>query len=159
MKAIDIISKLNDLNTDELKKVQATCNHILSQRQSDMLPTKSNHDLFHEALRNTLRSHGLKAGPAIHQSGVMKLFTEKFEYVEDFIDQYYPKISKVERISVYLLMNDLIYRHLIRRGIPQSYRTMINHVHKVPELVEESFPGYAASGFLPLITSKHRINV
>lgn len=50
---------------------------------------------------------------------------------------------------------ELLHDRLIEMGIPVSATTIMNHMHRVPAVLNQSFPGYAQSGLLHLVIREH----
>lgn len=60
-----------------------------------------------------------------------------------------------QRLLLELAM-ELLYKELTEMGIAVSCRTMMNHVHRIPAVLNKHFPGYAASGLLSWILKTTR---
>jgi hypothetical protein len=79
------------------------------------------------------------------------------------VEYFKHTVAKNNRIRLQAFMwlaVELLYDSLVAMSIPVSSRAMMNHVHRIPSVVNNAFPGYAASGMLHMvIRSKERKHV
>lgn len=64
------------------------------------------------------------------------------------------KANALTRLSVNLLIQDME-----RMGVAVSARTLMNHIHRLPAVLNKAFPGYAAAGLLHLVLGTEIQNV
>lgn len=64
------------------------------------------------------------------------------------------KANALTRLSVNLLIKDLQ-----SMGVAVSARTLMNHIHRLPAVLNKAFPGYAAAGLLHLVLGTEISNV
>lgn len=64
------------------------------------------------------------------------------------------KLRALIRMSIKLL-----YKDMARMNISPSTRTMMNHWHRIPAIINQSFPGYAKSGMLGLLVNSGSIDL
>lgn len=59
--------------------------------------------------------------------------------------------SKIKRLAFMHLAVRCMYDNLTDMNVPISSRAMMNHVHRIPSIINQAFPGYAESGLLQLV--------
>jgi hypothetical protein len=64
------------------------------------------------------------------------------------------KLRALIRMSIKLL-----YKDMQRMQISASTRTMLNHWHRIPSVINRSFPGYAKAGLLGLLVNSGAIDL
>jgi hypothetical protein len=64
------------------------------------------------------------------------------------------KLSQVEQRYVLDLAFDLLYRFIAKRGQPVGPRLLMAQVHRIPDVLNNQFPGYASSGLLRMIARR-----
>lgn len=80
-----------------------------------------------------------------------KSFADKCPAVIEFIVSAFPANHEHRGVHERGLLQiglRLLYEDLRRMGIAVSARTLMQHVHRVPAVVNAAFPGYAESGLL-----------
>lgn len=64
------------------------------------------------------------------------------------------KLEQVEQRYVLDLAFDLIYRYLSKWGYPVGPRSLMAQVHRIPDVLNNQFPGYASTGLLCMIAKR-----
>ena len=59
--------------------------------------------------------------------------------------------NKLKRHALILLSIKLLYKNLVEMNVPVSSRMMMNHIHRIPSVLDDAFPGYARSGMLGIV--------
>jgi hypothetical protein len=66
--------------------------------------------------------------------------------------------TRTEQRAVLKMGVTLLYENMVKAGFPASARTVRNHIHRVPSVINQAFPGYAKNGMLALIVRKRDAN-
>lgn len=159
-----ILKGLLDLNVSQLAEVRARAG-ILSeaggakqrttglsggQPMPDMI-AETDVELVLSEIAGHLREQGIEFVSVSMLKKVQGFgkFAEKIPAVMIFfrkITTNRVKLRALIRIAIALL-----YKDLARMNISASTRTMMNHFHRVPAVLNRNFPGYAQSGLLGLL--------
>jgi hypothetical protein len=62
-----------------------------------------------------------------------------------------PAGNRSRQRALLCLAYQLLYRDMTENGYPVTARTLLNHTHRLPSLVEKDFPGYYRAGLLDRI--------
>jgi hypothetical protein len=73
-----------------------------------------------------------------------KAFNDKCAALGLFIGE----CNRIERQALLVVGIELLYKNLVDMGIAVSARTLMSHIHRVPAVVNRSFPLYAQNGYL-----------
>ena len=69
------------------------------------------------------------------------------------------KTAKISRTRIRVFLEqaiELLYIDLRDQNIPPTSRTLMMHIHRLPAIIDTSFPGYAAAGLLHWIVQNKR---
>lgn len=109
--------------------------------------------LMLEAIADITRRNGNDMTPPhrLRKTPNYKEFKQKHdeglsEFLRDAVKRNRVKLRALVWLSVKLL-----YRHLVEMGVPVSARMMMNHIHRIPSVLDDAFPGYARSGLLGIV--------
>ena len=64
----------------------------------------------------------------------------------EFVQKHFGKISKVDRLGVYVLMHNILINDLRKRNIPVSIGSICRNLNRITETFNNEFPGYFESG-------------
>ena len=68
--------------------------------------------------------------------------------------------DRIEVRAILSIAVDLLYRDLTQMGLTTSSRTIMQHLHRIPAVLNKQFPGYAKMGWLGmLLRTKQRSKV
>lgn len=156
--AAAVIRLINELTSAELKRVLEHAKVRLAHgvaKSGKATPTESMVQTLLGIIVDECKRSGLdqiSGMRVLTTTPNFKPFTRKVEEqgVEGFLRKQ-ADLSKVQmialaRVSVRLLIQDLQEMH-----IAVSARTIMNHIHRIPGVLNKYFPGYAAAGLLHLI--------
>lgn len=64
--------------------------------------------------------------------------------------------SRTEQRAILRMGIELLYEQLTEMNVPASARLVMAHIHRVPSVLNNAFPGYARAGLLHWIVNKKR---
>jgi hypothetical protein len=64
--------------------------------------------------------------------------------------------NRVEHRAFIKLAVSLVFKEMADLRLAASARTILNYIHRIPAVVNKSFPGYAASGMLHIILNRNQ---
>ena len=110
-------------------------------------------DLLLHAIAGQLR----RLGSDYAHAGVLRRaapagFAAKAAAVTDYLDRAAVR-NRVEQAAVLAIGVELLYNEMTRQGLAVSSRTLLNHAHRIPAVLNAAFPGYAQGGVLGWIVS------
>jgi hypothetical protein len=160
----DILAGLLRLDTDQLAEVRARAG-ILSQaggaKARTSLPggklsmpaelAETDVELILSEIAGHLKEQGIEfvSVQMLKNVGGYRKFADKVPGIMI----YFRKVTtnRVKLRALIRMSIALLYKDLARMNISASTRTMMNHFHRIPAVVNRSFPGYASSGMLGLL--------
>lgn len=150
MKADDIIKVLPDLTEDDLKKVRDTISFLLGSEGSgpDVVITAEEEELL-DAMQKVIVSENI--APMFNYrifkgSKYFKDWRVKIKGLANFVEKHFGKLSKVDRLGVYVLMYSILVNDLRQRNIPVSIGSITNNSNRLAETLNAEFPDYLNSG-------------
>ncbi len=69
-------------------------------------------------------------------------FYEGFSHVHNFLIDFIPNITRVEKRVMYRMVAKAIIDYLIERREPLGMVNITEHLQFVPDMMDEAFPGY-----------------
>jgi hypothetical protein len=136
-----VLDGLKALTTPELIAVNAFISSLvaLGPSSADRILTASNHnDWVLMGICDYMRS------AQIDLSGVNQLTSGKHHYLKRCG-------NKVQQRAVLRLGIGLLHHDLENMGLAVSSRLMMAHIHRLPGIINKSFPGYAEAGLIHMI--------
>lgn len=107
-----------------------------------------------DAIHSVLRENGLGASiEQVTKSNVHVSFLEKLPALHAFLAT--ASTQRNHQRAVLQIGVELLYQHLTGIGIPVGVRALMAHIHRVPEFINQAFPGYARAGLLPWVIRKY----
>ena len=79
-------------------------------------------------------------------------YREKIKTIEVFLSE--PNLTKQERYTVLRLSADLLCQDLQNNNVGLSPGTLCRCVHRIPMLINKSFPGYQQQGLLRMLMKR-----
>jgi len=89
---------------------------------------------------------------ALRRTSGGRAFYEKAAAVEAFAARH--TSTRTQRLALLELGVDLLYRDLTKIGLPTSTRSLMRHVHRIPSVIDASFPDYAKLGLLRMVMQR-----
>lgn len=113
--------------------------------------TLESHDVL-RAICDFMTYSGLETPPfgALCRSPLYRAFNDKCPALGLFIGE----CNRIERQALLVVGIELLYKNLAQIGIAVSARTLMSHIHRVPAVINKSFPLYAQNGMLRMIVRK-----
>lgn len=97
-----------------------------------------------------LRMSGERVTPAgLRRAGQFAALRGKVEALSAYISAHAP--DRARRRALLDLGFELLYRDLSAAALPASARALMNHAHRIPSVIDTSFPGYARAGLLRMV--------
>lgn len=167
----EILKVLPKLSVDELLTIRGRIAYLLPLKGVSLktlpavsesppaAPSNSDTDLVLEQIDAYLRGKAIEFTTVqlLRASPQFRSFRDKVPGVMTFI-----RNATTERNEQRLLLDlaiDLLYRYLIKRGLPVGGRILMQQIHRVPDVINAQFPGYAQAGMLPMIVRRENHNV
>jgi hypothetical protein len=157
-----ITENLPTLSEKELRELRARIDFLL--RGAPKSPTKTNGNgagngagsedpvlMVLEVIHRLCRDHGVESRPleALRGSHGYPAFAEKVPQVLSSLGAKtftVPELRTLLRLSLGLTLEELTHM-----GVPVSASVLMNHVHRVPGVLDTHFPGYREAGMLKLV--------
>jgi hypothetical protein len=149
----DVLQTLAQLSPDELRNVQARVGFLLGADSPAALEP-SDEDQVHEAIAVVLRKCGVLNTPplgVIRRQRHYKQFVEGAGELLRFTEEQVRPGSRMERVKALRILVRMIANWLRDAGRPLSHMTISRSLKRVADISDQRFPGYVASGLMPVI--------
>lgn len=158
------VSHLQELTPEQIKEVQ---NRIkLLGHAVESVTLEDSNDWLWTGIWNALKSEGLVTASALlggQKSNARKAYKRVAEEVQKDLTKLFKRqlgsISSTEQVTIGLIVGQCLIKWCMKRKIPPTLGSVLLNTHHSIESIEESFPGYIASGYLPILIKKDAINV
>lgn len=70
------------------------------------------------------------------------------------LDEFLSSVPKVQQRALFRVGIMLLCNNLAEMNVPVSGISIMNHIHRMPSLINRAFPGYARFGLLQMIIRK-----
>ena len=159
MKYDELKDAASKLTPDMMRDLRDYLNMLLGTGAptSKPLPKDTKHEEMAifclDAIVEHMRSKGADTASRgmLMKTMAFTAFHQKFrEGLAVFFENAAPK--HVQRMAILRMAVSLLYDNLEAMGVAVSSRTVMAHVHRLPAVLNQAFPGYAASGKLHLST-------
>lgn len=64
--------------------------------------------------------------------------------------------NRIEQRAILMMGIELLYDHLVKQQLPITAWLLMSHVHRIPSVLNDAFPGYARAGLLSWIVKKRQ---
>lgn len=71
-----------------------------------------------------------------------------------FLDERIPDLRRVERRALFHTCIRCLIRMLKKQGLPITEIMVLKHLHRLPQALEEGFPGYLEAGMLSKVVRR-----
>lgn len=144
-----VLEQLPKLTITELHQVKQRIGYL--RTVADAGPVDVDEQIVIDAISAVLRENGIAiTTDQVANSPVHTSFLEKLPALHTFLATASPKRN--HQRALLQLGVELLYAHLTKIGIPVGVRTLMAHIHRIPEFINIAFPGYAQAGLLSWIT-------
>jgi len=145
----DIVNHLPQLTRHELQQLKQWCQKLLAGTPSDDIVADENLvlSLICDCLRNG-QVEFISTDRLRHSQGIGS-FREKLPELMRFFSRH--NISHTQRYGLLVIGLQLLRDNLRAMNIPVGGNAMLNHIHRLPEMLDWQFPGYAHAGLLGII--------
>lgn len=143
------------LTRDELDQIITRVSALRSLGPGEKLGAREDPDttVVLGVIYDVLRAEGLVVMPAdMRGTTGYSSFARKVPDVMAYLRKNIT--NRTQQAALLRVGVDLIRRYLVKSGIPAGTRTLMAHVHRIPEVIEQQFPGYAAAGMLHWIARR-----
>lgn len=154
-----ILPLLPRLDADDLATLKAAIKAIPGGGAADMeQPADAfEHDAL-ECISTVLRGLGCDYASAsvLRSNSAAPSFRKKLPRIVEFLE--HTKLSRLERNALFSIGVECLYRNLIAMSVAVSPGTIMRHIHRLPAVLNQSFPGYAEAGLLRVAVNKDHID-
>lgn len=164
----DVMESISQLPADQLKQVAAQVSFLRYGSQGGesvhALRPNSDPDIEREmigaVIRQECRTFGFRVPPdsVLQSSRHWPRFVKSIPCFLNYVDKYFSPKSRTERIKVIRVLVGCILKHLQSHHIPRGHRSITDCLVKIHDVVDDQFPGYRESGFLPLIIHPNQLH-
>lgn len=146
-----VLRILPTLSVEDLAHVKqrlAMMNSVSSVDVKLVYPT-----MFLDVICEVLRARGVEFTYAaqLQKSTQYPAFAKK---VPGLLEYFGTVKNVVQKAALVRVSVGLLYDNLIEMNVPVGSRTMMAHIHRIPNILNKHFPGYAQSGLLSMIVRK-----
>ncbi|KKN90033.1 hypothetical protein LCGC14_0231450 [marine sediment metagenome] len=155
-KASELLDVLSTLGKQDLLQVKATVEHLLKHQGLVEKESSDQEDveLFYKALAQAVsQASNIRPGPwqQFKRTRGYPVFQKNWEVVEQFVEDNFPGIKKVQRYSLYVITTQLVVDHLDMLGVIVTIKTVSANASKIPSLFGKAFPGYIRAGLFHVL--------
>ncbi len=146
------ILSLSPLNLDRLKaKINGL---ILLSSPSQGEDQGDDGLLFYDALSHAIsEANGKKhlPYPVFKKNRYFPMYKKKLPDVLKFLGENLPTLKRIERMYLFGIVSNVLVTNLQDIKIPVSIGAACRHLDRVPELMDNAFPGYIQAGLLRML--------
>ena len=160
MNVNDLFLALPHLSGAELRDVHTRASALLSlgPKTEIAVPASGANDFARDlyvAIADLLHKRTQVRSMPYHVFSKQAAYREQFlpaaQLAEEANGQWFPKQTKSERLSMVMLYAKLVLDDIAARSQPAVWRVISNAVMNLPQIVDQSFPGYAEAGLLGIV--------
>jgi hypothetical protein len=153
-----IKQEIRQLSNDEMIEIRTMIDSLLAMSGiQTKQPNKQakNHEerLVLETICGLMQSKGLASltVPILLRSPYMKPFREKLPLLLAFLARAHPEHLGQKRVLE--IGVECLYDNLKAMNVAVSEITLLRHIHRLPAVIDQQFPGYAQNGLLRLVVN------
>lgn len=159
MSAREILDNLGQLTPAQLREVQARTTALLGGTQARQeAPTGDRDEVrLHAALEALGGVQGLRKVPplgVLRKGPLGRSFREGSQTIAAYILDVWGKQRELKKRKLTDLLLGILLDWILSGPAPVSLKALVENLHQVPALMDEAFPGYKASGLLPLVLER-----
>lgn len=146
---IKVISELPKLKPEELATVKAAIEHLLLRQNAEAVGTEQTlFDTLIEATKAKISFQQFK------RTSAYKDWAKYGEGAATFIDSICPGAKRVVVMALSRMLIEALSADLSERKVPVSLGSLASNLGRFPQIFEQCYPGYQASGMTHLIVKK-----
>lgn len=152
----EIVTKLPALTPSELQTLKVTADHLLAGNGSQREVDEEDDELFlfYTQIRSALSEKGVVCRPwfGFKQTKTYTIFKKQFPKVQEYTNQFFGPLTRRRRQQLYGVYSVVLVNCISQNPyVPLNTRTAFQNVGHISEYMATAFPGYAKSGFLPVV--------
>jgi len=153
----EIKDRLPKLSGKQLDEVRQFATLLANGPQSKVINDAKDEDvgrMIIQTICDVMKGHGAEFTGA---TTLLKPQNSKAFYVkvkDDGLAEFLRNVTKRNKVAMQALVHlsiELLYSNMHKMKIETSSRTMMNHTHRIPAVLNEAFPGYADAGMLHMV--------
>ena len=147
----DLIERASRLSKSERKELVRAIKALDGSGLARMSERVSDEDMLLGVVAEVLRAKRVEFSSiaALRQSHDIATVRDKLPELMQFLSQAHN--TRAGQHATLRLGVELLYDSLLRMNVPVSGRMLVNHLHRLPSIINEAFPGYAEAGLLSLL--------
>ncbi len=151
------------LNLVQLRELKGRVGALLSLNGEGGKPKESIHpaprsngsgsdlQLALDVIRDELKGLGIPT----RTYGTPKLsYCSKIEETWKFLDEKIPDLQRIERRALFHTCIRCLIRILKKQGLPITETMVLKHLYRLPQALDDGFPGYLESGMLEKVVRR-----
>lgn len=148
----EVIDSLSRLNRAQLEQVRRRCAFLLQHQQSGLVSVEQE-DWLLLGILSELRFRGLDKGSfQLKNHSSHASFNTQSEKVRELLLEAAPGLSAVQRRALGQVAAQALASYLTWTNVNRD--NMLRYVSRVPEAVDEAYPGYLESRLLHLVVGQ-----
>ncbi len=152
----DVLSRLSSFSREQLEQIESKIRFLKSGNANPAPEISSDAELMLIAITDYYSSHGLEHTQpgALRKVSSFASFKTKVESVTQYLAKASAPLNRIERLAMFRVAIELLYANMVEMSVPVSTRTIMNHVHRIPSVLNRAFPGYAKMAVLHIVVRK-----
>ncbi len=149
-----LIKLLPKLSPSELQQIHGRTEFLITSRSKQKRLDSNDEEHFYDSIVTVLRQAGITSVPpfsVFRRQSYYGYYHEKFGVIDKFVEEYFPDISKVQKLKLYMTLARIIVAQMRKQNLPLGMGIICKNLHRVYELFDEAFPGYMQAGLMGLI--------
>lgn len=104
-----------------------------------------------EVIRDELKGLGIPT--SVYNKSKLS-YRSKVEEIWLFLNENIPDLKRIERRALFHTCVRCLIRTLKKQGLPVTETMVLKHLHRLPEALDDGFPGYLESGMLSKVVRR-----
>ena len=138
MTVAQVVSALPSFGLKDLKTIKSVLDSLVVGEPEDP------QDYIINALRVELGNVGVAGWSA--SDHVKRMWAKAHIVIETFLNKNFVGVSQSKRYALCRMLFATLIINLRDMNVPVTFNTVVQQSHRLPEMFENAFPGYLASG-------------
>lgn len=162
-----VLAELPHLTRDELEQVRSHIGLLRNLGPSEVDTTRTAEskndgdrqaDLTLSAIAQAMRDAGVEyiAPHALRRGSNFPAFRDKMPALFQYLTLV--GSEQVQQLALLRVGIQLLYDNLTAMNIAVSGRTIMQHIHRIPAVINQAYPGYASGGLLKLVVGRKKVH-